>query len=334
MRFPILVAAIFLVFGPGARADELTAKPLPGNNPCPYPPQAQKEYVAGPVHFVVQVRRDGTAEAVDVKKVPVSGIGFEETVRTCVLAWRFEPAPAGATRLREHDGRLRFRIDAAEEAKIRALLEDLAASWNGNDMGAVEALSLQADDTVSRHEARLTLQEQLQGEALETRWRMELSPDVEHVRFLNPELVAVRQPYHRQAIKGRAEHEAGDELAILDAVAVKGSRGWRLLRISPAQTAWLGAVRIGGTIREPRKVKDVPPRYPDIAKLAGVQGVVILECLITPEGKVANVRVLRGIPLLDEAALEAVRQWEYTPTLLDDVPVRVIMTVTVNFRLS
>jgi periplasmic protein TonB len=94
------------------------------------------------------------------------------------------------------------------------------------------------------------------------------------------------------------------------------------------------AVRVGGQVKEPRKLKNVAPVYPDIAKQARVQGVVILECTISPQGKVTDVKVLRGIPLLDQAAVEAVRQWVYTPTLLNGVPVPVIMTVTVNFKLS
>jgi protein TonB len=94
------------------------------------------------------------------------------------------------------------------------------------------------------------------------------------------------------------------------------------------------AVRVGGQIKEPKKLKNVNPVYPDIAKQARVQGVVILECTISPQGKVTDVKVLRGIPLLDAAAMEAVKLWVYTPTLLNGVPVPVIMTVTVNFRLS
>jgi protein TonB len=94
------------------------------------------------------------------------------------------------------------------------------------------------------------------------------------------------------------------------------------------------AVRVGGQIKEPKKLKDVKPTYPDIAKQARVQGIVILECTISPQGKVTDVKVLRGIPLLDAAAIDAVKQWVYTPTLLNGVPVPVIMTVTVNFRLS
>jgi len=94
------------------------------------------------------------------------------------------------------------------------------------------------------------------------------------------------------------------------------------------------AVRVGGGIVEPRKLHSVPPVYPETAVRARVQGTVVLECTISPEGRVTDVRVLRGVPLLDGAAIHAVRQWVYTPTLLDGRPVPVIMTVTVNFRLN
>jgi TonB family protein len=94
------------------------------------------------------------------------------------------------------------------------------------------------------------------------------------------------------------------------------------------------ALRVGGSIEEPRKLRNVNPVYPPAAIQARVQGVVILECTISPTGKVAQVKPLRGIPLLTEAAIEAVKQWEYTPTMLNGVAVPVIMTVTVNFKLS
>lgn len=92
-------------------------------------------------------------------------------------------------------------------------------------------------------------------------------------------------------------------------------------------------VRVGGVIREPRKVKDVAPAYPSIAKTARIQGVVILECQLGPQGRVESVKVLRSVPTLDGPAVEAVRQWVYTPTLVNGVPVSVVMTVTVNFVL-
>jgi protein TonB len=94
------------------------------------------------------------------------------------------------------------------------------------------------------------------------------------------------------------------------------------------------AIRVGGNVKPPLKTFNIDPVYPDIAKQAHVQGVVILECTISPQGRVTNVKVLREIPLLNEAAMAAVRQWRYTPTLLNGVPVPVIMTVTVNFKLN
>ena len=75
----------------------------------------------------------------------------------------------------------------------------------------------------------------------------------------------------------------------------------------------------------------VEPVYREIAGRAGVSGVVILEAVVDPNGNVTNVNVLRSIPLLDAAAMDAVRQWKYEPTLLNGVPVPIVMTVTVNF---
>jgi protein TonB len=91
---------------------------------------------------------------------------------------------------------------------------------------------------------------------------------------------------------------------------------------------------VGGDIRPPAKVRDVRPAYPRIAQAARVQGLVIIEATIGPDGKVRDAKVLRSIPLLDAAALEAVRQWEYTPTLLNGVPVPIVMTITVQFTLQ
>ena len=95
-----------------------------------------------------------------------------------------------------------------------------------------------------------------------------------------------------------------------------------------------GPVRGGLDVREPRKVKDVPPVYPPLAAQGGIEGTVVLECVIDPRGRVADVKVLKGLPLLDAAALEAVRQWVYTPTLINGEPTSVIMTVRVTFRLG
>jgi len=94
------------------------------------------------------------------------------------------------------------------------------------------------------------------------------------------------------------------------------------------------AVRVGGDVREPRKIVDAPPVYPELAQQARVQGIVIIEATIDARGRVSNANVLKSVPMLDEAALEAVRRWVYTPTLVNGVPTPVIMTVTVRFHLK
>ena len=94
-----------------------------------------------------------------------------------------------------------------------------------------------------------------------------------------------------------------------------------------------GPIRIGGAVRAPAKIQHISPVYPPDAQTARVQGVVILEATVSSTGEVTDVEVLRSVPLLDEAAVAAVRQWRYEPTLVDGVAVPVLMTVTVNFQL-
>ena len=93
-------------------------------------------------------------------------------------------------------------------------------------------------------------------------------------------------------------------------------------------------VRPGQGVREPKRISGSMPEYPAIARSARVQGVVMLEAVINERGEIGRIRVLRSIPLLDAAAIAAVQQWRYTPTLLNGTPVSVLMTITVNFTLQ
>ena len=79
------------------------------------------------------------------------------------------------------------------------------------------------------------------------------------------------------------------------------------------------------------QIVKVQPAYPPLAKQARIQGVVILEAIIGKDGAVTEVKVISGHPLLQQAAIDAVSQWKYKPTLLNGEPVEVVTTVTVNF---
>jgi protein TonB len=95
-----------------------------------------------------------------------------------------------------------------------------------------------------------------------------------------------------------------------------------------------GPAVAGVDVAPPRKRHDVSPVYPPIAASARIEGTVVLEAVIDREGNVSNLRVVKSIPLLDNAALEAVRQWKYEPTRLNGRPVPVVMTVTLSFVLK
>ena len=92
-------------------------------------------------------------------------------------------------------------------------------------------------------------------------------------------------------------------------------------------------VRVGGQLHPPKQIHRVDPKYPDLAREARVQGFVIIEAHVGVNGVVKDMKVLRSIPLLDDAAREAVAQWRYQPLLLNGEPTEFLLTVTVKFNL-
>jgi protein TonB len=96
-----------------------------------------------------------------------------------------------------------------------------------------------------------------------------------------------------------------------------------------------GPVRIGGQIKAPALVKRIEPGYPPIAVSAHLEGVVILEAIVDRDGSVSEVKVLRALhPLLDREAEMAVKQWRYSPLILNGTAERFILTVTLSFHLE
>jgi protein TonB len=93
-------------------------------------------------------------------------------------------------------------------------------------------------------------------------------------------------------------------------------------------------VRVGGVIKEPALVYRVDPVYPGVAVSANIQGTVILEAIVDEDGRVESLKVLRSVPVLDKSALDAVRQWRYSPVILNGRPEKFILTVAVTFRLE
>ena len=92
---------------------------------------------------------------------------------------------------------------------------------------------------------------------------------------------------------------------------------------------------VGGKITEPVRTGGPNPMYPEAARRARIQGVVVLECIIGKDGIVQDVKVLRGLPLgLTEAAVDAVKKWRFEPSTLNGKPVEVLYILTVRFNLQ
>jgi protein TonB len=110
---------------------------------------------------------------------------------------------------------------------------------------------------------------------------------------------------------------------------VGGTVGGTLM---PGSTA-APPMRVGGGIEPPRKIKDVRPVYPQSALADQSRGTVLIEAVVGTDGKVHDAKIIHSVPLLDQAALDAVRQWEFVPSRLNGVPVAVIITVIVQFAI-
>jgi len=95
-----------------------------------------------------------------------------------------------------------------------------------------------------------------------------------------------------------------------------------------------GAIRVGGNVQQTKLTMQPRPVYPPLAKQARIQGSVSLQAVIGKDGHVQNLQVISGHPLLVQAALDAVKDWVYQPTLLNGNPVEVVTVIDVNFTLS
>jgi periplasmic protein TonB len=143
---------------------------------------------------------------------------------------------------------------------------------------------------------------------------------------------------------GAEAQRAGDESGVAGGIAgglaggvPGGVAGGVVGGLGSAHTGQAGSivVRAGTGMKPPRKIRDVKPVYPAGALPLRAQGAVLIEAVIGPDGRVQDAKVLHSVgPFLDQAALDAVRQWAYEPTLLNGDPVTVVMTVVVNFALQ
>lgn len=302
-------------------------EPLPDNPRFVYPATAQRAGVVGDVTFAVEVDAQGAVTGVKVREVPARGLGFEEGVEATLRKWRFRPAMAeGKPVAGVATGSVAFQLHPEDEKRIREAVARFAEAWTANRPEAMAALLDPEVAVVAAGGAAA-------GRTAAAEWiaarraagAAALEPKLKRITFLAPDLA------YLDLTARPASGAPGGQPPFWPALIRHAQGEWRF--ISLRDRGGLGSAVRAGDVTEPRKVKNVVPVYPDQAKQEHVSGIVILECLVAREGHITDVAVLRGHPLLNSAAVAAVRQWVYTPTLIDGQAVPVIMTVTVNFRL-
>ena len=107
------------------------------------------------------------------------------------------------------------------------------------------------------------------------------------------------------------------------------------LEITGGSVNPLGPFRPGGNVKDPVRIYYVEPAYPKAAIAAKIEGTVILEAVIGKDGKIKNVKIIKSLnPLLDQTAVEAIRQWRYTPSTLAGRPIEILLTVIFNFKIK
>lgn len=152
----------------------------------------------------------------------------------------------------------------------------------------------------------------------------------------NPDLAPTKAP---DAIKPEGPPPVVPDLGTAPGVGVPGGigvvTGDRPIVLPPPDPPRpAGPVRVADLPVTPRKIGDVRPVYPEIARAAHLEGTVIMEAVLDTTGRVTQLRVIQSAPMFDQAALDAVRQWRYTPSLYGGRPVSVLMTITVRFTLQ
>ena len=319
-----LLALPLLVLG----AAESSAPRLLSGPSIPYPNDARLVRVAGDAVFVASVDEKGAVTGVEVRAVPLPGLGFEEAIQKAVMKWRFQPAELdGQPRPGRHEGRFSFVLRAKDEGVIAEKVTRLAEAWNGSDAAGFAA-TFEPDEgqvnTPSGPGAKGKAAIQSWAAQRFTAQRPQLATRPAGLHFYEGSMVTAWVPI-----------EGLHRPMYMTLVSRKG--GWLVRSLDDTAMAGVGALRpllhVGDSgVPEPRKIRNIAPDYPLEALAMGIQGTVVLECVVTELGEVIDVRTVSGPPLLRAPAAAAVKGWRYTPVVVDGRPVPVAMTITVSFR--
>jgi TonB family protein len=272
--------------------------------PVGYPPAAIADWAQGMV--VAQVKLDGNGEVIDAS-ILSGPDALRKPVLQSVLGWHFMKSDGGSTRTVNVTFTLpKEAVNLPRPTAVVPLMRQ------GNISAGPRVLKNIATEGLS-DSAREELLAKLPAHIGETVTPESFEQVVAAVRSYDSHLLA------RMVV-------APDGTGTLQ-VTAPGA-------MAPAVPSTGQTIRVGGNVQAANLIRKVTPVYPADAKSARIQGTVQLNATIAPDGTVQDLQVTSGHPLLAQAALDAVRQWVYRPTLLNGAPVTVVTTIDVNFTLA
>ncbi len=326
--------------GPGV-AVNLGGVALVHRPPVTYPDPARSNGVAGTIF--VEVTLDAAGNVADARVI--SGPEqLRRNVLTSVLQWHFARGEGGRARQIS----IVFQPPVAQPDQANSRPEPIVLM---TPQAAPELSPAAREIAQIREQMSAILQQNRQGP---------VSPSVsEEVNILNARIrtlqrvggfqtAGISDAAARELIASLPVHEGDSptqENISRTLAAVKqydehltvnftGSGDALTVQILAPGASTLQTIKVGGNVQSANLVNKVTPVYPPAAKAAGIQGPVMMNVIIAKEGNIREIRVTSGDPMLTQAAIDAVKQWTYRPTMLNGNPVEVETTVQVNFALN
>jgi len=332
---PLLLVLLICWFGLSASVlhaqNQTPPKLKPGAAGPEYPEDARSQMVVGDVVFRAKVSEDGTVESVTALKVPEKNLGFEEAVKNTVMQWSFEPAKVeGKPVAGTYVGKIGFSLRPDDEKALREFVKNVTEAWNKGDAKKLAAHMdkrngrIHGNQELARSSKKIQewMSDQLDG----TYKKSDIKVSLDKIEFYPVSDLARITPTFtiNQANQQNQEPIRGQFSVLLH----KEGGNWKAL--SGQLVTKLGEHGING----PKCIHEPEPEYPDKARRERVQGTVVLEGTVDAEGKVKGIEVVRSVPELDQAAIDAVQTWKYEPATVDGVPTPMVTTITVNFMLE
>ena len=340
--FPLWAAPQSVTDAAGVSVDAQGARFM-HRAPVTYPRDAQMAGVEGVVLAQVKVDSDGSVSDASILSGPEQ---LRKPVLQSVLSWHFTKDAAGSTRqigvtfhlpAPEASGTLNAERDAAIAAAQVVAVPPSGGVANGKRSSTPSVVPAVPGSMPAEVSDVVTVQAiQLQGLGIpDDEFLAKLPPLHVNDRVTRQTLFTFLQAVHQldahlNASFGSANAAPNNVTLRISAPYVEGQR----ITTDAAKTAFPGALPVGGAVQNNKLVSKTDPVYPEIAKSARISGTVELAALIGADGFMKQLTVISGHPLLRQAALDAVKNWVYEPTLLNGSPVSVSTTVDIIFTLS